>query len=42
MEAEGDAGGQVDAGDRLAGEVLGGEDDQVGGAAVGLWTNAMT
>jgi hypothetical protein len=26
----------VDARDRLAGEILGGEDDQVGGAAVGV------
>jgi hypothetical protein len=35
-------GQHVDARDRLAGEVLGGEDDQVGGAAVGVWTKAIT
>ena len=36
MEAERDPGGQVDTCDGLAGEVLRGEDDQVGGAAVGV------
>jgi hypothetical protein len=36
VEAERDAGGQVDPGDRFATEVLRGEDDQVGGAAVGV------
>ena len=34
MEAERDPDGQVDAGDGFGGEVLGGEDDQVGCAAV--------
>ena len=34
MEAERDPGGQVNAGDRLAGEVLGSEKYQVRGAAV--------
>jgi hypothetical protein len=37
VEVEGDPGGQVDAGDGFGGEVLGGEEDKVGGAAVGLW-----
>ena len=36
VKAEGDPGGQVDAGDGFCGEVLGGEDDQVRGAAVGI------
>ena len=36
MEAERDPDGQVDAGDGFGGEVLGGEEDQVGGAAVGI------
>jgi DNA-binding CsgD family transcriptional regulator len=36
VEAEGDAGGQVDPGDGFGAEVLGGQDDQVGGAAVGV------
>src|ERR1035441_5914988 len=34
VKAERDPGGEVDAGDWLAGEILCGEDDQVGGAAV--------
>jgi hypothetical protein len=42
VEAERDTGRQVDTCDGLAGEVLCGEDDQVGGAAAGLWTKAMT
>src|SRR5580704_4523662 len=36
VEAERNPGGQVDAGDGFGGEVLGGEDDQIGGAAVGV------
>ena len=36
VESERDPGGQVHTGDRLGGEVLGGEDDQVGGTAVGV------
>ena len=36
MEAQRDAGRQVNTRDRLGGEVLGGEDDQVGCAAVGI------
>ena len=36
MEPEGDPGGQVDTGDRFGGEVLGGEEDQVRGAAAGV------
>ena len=36
MEAERDPGGQADAGDRFGGEVLGRENDQIGGAAVGV------
>ena len=36
MEPERDPGGQVDPGDGFGGEVLGGEDDQVGGAAAGV------
>jgi len=36
VEAERDPGGQVNTGDRLGGEVLGGEDDQVRRAAVGV------
>jgi hypothetical protein len=36
VEAERDAGRQVDAGGRLAGEVLCGEDDRVGRAVVGV------
>jgi hypothetical protein len=35
-ETRGDAGGQVDACDGFSGEVLGGEEDQVGGAAIGV------
>src|ERR1019366_5984356 len=35
VESERDPGWQVHTGDRLGGEVLGGEDDQVGGTAVG-------
>src|SRR5271166_6835929 len=36
METERDPGGQVHARDGLGGEVLGGEDNQVGGAAAGV------
>jgi hypothetical protein len=36
VQAERDPGWQVDAGDGVGGEVLGGEDDQVGCAAVGV------
>jgi hypothetical protein len=36
VEAERNARGQVNARDRIGGEVLGSEDDQVGGAAVGI------
>ena len=36
MEAQRDPGRQVNTRDRLGGEVLGGEDDQVGCAAVGI------
>ena len=36
MEAERDPGGQVHAGNGFGGEVLSGEDDQIGGAAVGV------
>ena len=36
MEAERDPDGQVDAGDGFGGEVLGGEEDQVGGTAAGM------
>src|SRR6202042_3570393 len=36
VEPERDPGGQVHPGDGVAGEVLGGQDDQVGGTAVGV------